>query len=122
MPADIRAYGEKNLKFPHQSTANQWFGESQFESYRKLGFFQGEILTALAVQEGDLNQFFNNACLNTKTKVSSPPAVGLYPAHGGTLPGIRNVSKTTENPRGYSTTRAEQHRRQNRRSQFRTGA
>jgi hypothetical protein len=27
-----------NLDFPHQSTANQWFTESQFESYRSLGF------------------------------------------------------------------------------------
>jgi hypothetical protein len=27
-----------NLDFPHQSTADQWFSESQFESYRSLGF------------------------------------------------------------------------------------
>ena len=25
------------LHFPHESTANQWFGEAQFESYRALG-------------------------------------------------------------------------------------
>jgi hypothetical protein len=24
--------------FPHESTADQWFSESQFESYRRLGF------------------------------------------------------------------------------------
>ncbi len=32
-PADVRAYAAANAKFPHESTINQWFGESQFESY-----------------------------------------------------------------------------------------
>ena len=36
--ADVRSYAMANLDFPHQSTANQWFSESQFESYRSLGF------------------------------------------------------------------------------------
>jgi hypothetical protein len=36
--ASIRSYAMANKDFPHQSTANQWFSESQFESYRKLGF------------------------------------------------------------------------------------
>lgn len=38
-PADVRAYAAANAKFPHESTINQWFGESQFESYRSLGAF-----------------------------------------------------------------------------------
>jgi hypothetical protein len=36
-PADVRAYAAANAKFPHESTVHQWFGESQFESYRSLG-------------------------------------------------------------------------------------
>ena len=36
-PMDSQAYAAKNPEFPHQSTADQWFSESQFESYRKLG-------------------------------------------------------------------------------------
>ncbi len=36
-PADSAAYATEHPEFPHQSTADQWFGESQFESYRKLG-------------------------------------------------------------------------------------
>ncbi|WP_336490883.1 hypothetical protein [Methylobacterium nigriterrae] len=40
IPVEVRAYGAKNASFPHESTANQWFSESQFESYRALGFFQ----------------------------------------------------------------------------------
>jgi hypothetical protein len=35
--ADVRQYRLENDSFPQQSTADQWFGESQFESYRKLG-------------------------------------------------------------------------------------
>jgi hypothetical protein len=39
LPADIRAYAASNARFPHDSTLNQWFSESQFESYRALGSF-----------------------------------------------------------------------------------
>jgi hypothetical protein len=34
---DIRAYKAANPDFPHESTGNQWFNESQTESYRMLG-------------------------------------------------------------------------------------
>jgi len=34
----VRDYAEHNPLFPHQSTANQFFTETQFESYRALGF------------------------------------------------------------------------------------
>jgi hypothetical protein len=37
-PTDVQAYAARHAEFPHQTTADQWFGESQFESYRKLGF------------------------------------------------------------------------------------
>jgi hypothetical protein len=36
-PEDVQAYAAKNGAFPHDSTANQFFDESQFESYRALG-------------------------------------------------------------------------------------
>jgi len=35
--SDILQYHSKHPEFPHQSTSDQWFDESQFESYRKLG-------------------------------------------------------------------------------------
>ena len=46
IPADIRAYGAANVEFPHQSTLEQWFTESQFESYRHLGEYQIQQLAA----------------------------------------------------------------------------
>src|SRR6185437_6074285 len=36
IPADVRAYGAGHPSFPHESTLEQWFTESQFESYRHL--------------------------------------------------------------------------------------
>jgi hypothetical protein len=42
MPTDVRSYGAENITFPHESTIDQWFNESQFESYRVLGRFQME--------------------------------------------------------------------------------
>jgi hypothetical protein len=36
-PADVANYRRLHAEFPHQTTANQWFSESQFESYRRLG-------------------------------------------------------------------------------------
>ena len=36
-PPDVKQYAAMNPSFPHQSTAEQFFNESQFESYRRLG-------------------------------------------------------------------------------------
>jgi hypothetical protein len=36
-PADLLAYRLQHDTFPQDSTANQWFTETQFESYRRLG-------------------------------------------------------------------------------------
>ncbi|HEX4664976.1 MAG TPA: patatin-like phospholipase family protein [Chthoniobacterales bacterium] len=36
-PTDVQRYAATNPPFPHETTADQWFGESQFESYRALG-------------------------------------------------------------------------------------
>ena len=36
-PEDVRAYALTHPAFPHESTANQFFNEAQFESYRHLG-------------------------------------------------------------------------------------
>lgn len=41
-PTDLREYQSRQKEFPHQSTADQFFNESQFESYRKLGRHIGE--------------------------------------------------------------------------------
>lgn len=40
-PVDLLNFAEQNPPFPQQSTADQFFGESQFESYRRLGLHIG---------------------------------------------------------------------------------
>ena len=47
-PTDVLRYADANPEFPHQSTGDQWFDESQFESYRALGFHVAtEVLSSL---------------------------------------------------------------------------
>jgi len=51
-PVDVMNYARSNPEFPHQSTADQFFSESQFESYRVLGRF---TLTQM-LKEGGFNK------------------------------------------------------------------
>jgi hypothetical protein len=37
-PQDVLNYAAQNPAFPHQSTTDQWFDETQFEAYRRLGY------------------------------------------------------------------------------------
>jgi len=48
--ADVRQYRRANSSFPQQSTADQWYDESQFESYRRLGL--ESALTAFPGNDG----------------------------------------------------------------------
>lgn len=52
IPVDVRAYGAVHTAFPHESTLDQWFSESQFESYRMLGRHQmGDLLERNAAND-----------------------------------------------------------------------
>jgi Patatin-like phospholipase len=54
VPADVRAYAAANAKFPHDITLNQWFTESQFESYRALGAHSIAMITGERDHSGNL--------------------------------------------------------------------
>jgi hypothetical protein len=43
-PADVLAYARRRPAFPQEPTADQWFSESQFESYRRLGLHVVEAI------------------------------------------------------------------------------
>jgi hypothetical protein len=62
-PEDVLQYRVKCPAFPHQSTSDQWFTESQFESYRRLGQHIAETTFQRAV--GDLK---NKTCRNDYTQ------------------------------------------------------
>ena len=54
LPVDVRAYAAAHGDFPHETTTDQWFSESQFESYRQLG----EFLAGSLARRRDLREFF----------------------------------------------------------------
>ena len=54
-PRDIYEYFKRSQTFPHESTADQFFSESQFESYRMLGAYTMEKLCADCA--GDFRSF-----------------------------------------------------------------
>lgn len=81
-PADIQNYWSANPQFPHQSTADQWFDEAQFESYRKLGHhIVAEILRGADVQaEQDIETMFVR--LKDRWYPPSNAVVAAFSRHG----------------------------------------
>jgi hypothetical protein len=45
-PADVLQYHASHPDFPHETTADQFFDEAQWESYRRLGEYVGEVALA----------------------------------------------------------------------------
>lgn len=62
-PAGVKSYAADNPEFPHESTNDQWFSESQFESYRTLGVCQGLHLLK-GVGKGDMDVLFGTTELS----------------------------------------------------------
>lgn len=61
-PEDIGSYAAESPAFPHESTADQFFTESQFESYRRLGAHIGESVFGKKHDEGcDAEEFASAA-------------------------------------------------------------
>ena len=64
VPSDVMHYASQNEAFPHESTADQFFSESQFESYRRLGHFLGNVIlggnNASADDDLDIDQLFRD--------------------------------------------------------------
>lgn len=55
LPRDVLAYRDSHRPFPYQTTADQWFDESQFESYRKLGESSFAAIRAAAANPAQQN-------------------------------------------------------------------
>jgi hypothetical protein len=74
-PRDIYNYSRESQEFPHEATSDQWFSESQFESYRALGqrtieWMFSEKSTTLPEAAGRpevLADFVQQACAAAKT-------------------------------------------------------
>jgi hypothetical protein len=53
VPTAVAAYAAESDTFPHETTADQFFSESQFESYRALGEYQGRLMVGAQPLEGE---------------------------------------------------------------------
>ncbi|HZJ17155.1 MAG TPA: patatin-like phospholipase family protein [Chthoniobacteraceae bacterium] len=59
-PTDIAHYASAHPDFPHEPTTDQWFSESQFESYRALGFHAVSAVCQGVRADATLGEFFEN--------------------------------------------------------------
>jgi hypothetical protein len=70
-PVDVREYSWRAVKFPHQSTADQFFNESQFESYRALGWHIMRSIPAF-IDADDFQDLFRSAKTNSGQSTVAP--------------------------------------------------
>jgi hypothetical protein len=107
---DIYNYFRKNAEFPHQSTADQWFDEAQFESYRSLGHHIGtSIFSAIDVRLNAYSQLRGSGDRLAGVEALSRAIEQLYgPAqplrmvpHPGYLPGQAHGSLWTYGRNGH---------------------
>lgn len=88
-PIDVLQYSAANTAFPHQSTADQWFDEAQFESYRNLGqhiaekVFTKAAAAAVSGSNFDLISFFGR--LGDQWYAPSLAEPGVFSRHGNAL-------------------------------------
>lgn len=68
VPYDVYSYAQESKTFPHETTTDQWFDESQFESYRALG---EHIMSRIA--RGD-----REACVRLDSLAALRDAAGAY--------------------------------------------
>jgi hypothetical protein len=97
VPYDVYSYSKASKTFPHESTSDQWFSESQFESYRALG----RHAAAQCFGETPIEKFcevFDRAKVDVATQLIKrvaadaaprpdppplPPESAIAPAHPG---------------------------------------
>jgi Patatin-like phospholipase len=78
-PPDVLAYHAANPAFPHQSTANQFFNESQTESYRMLGLHTIREM----IQNWDPKQSFVELAEQIRNSQPKRQEVGSAASAGG---------------------------------------
>jgi hypothetical protein len=72
-PRDVLTYAAENPAFPHQPTSDQWFDESQFESYRRLGFHVVEEIFQFHDDLASIGQFTNAVRSYLRPPAAAPP-------------------------------------------------
>jgi hypothetical protein len=72
-PRDVLNYAAQNPSFPHQPTSDQWFDESQFESYRRLGYHVVEEIFQFRKEVATIGQFMKAVRSYVTQPAAAPP-------------------------------------------------
>jgi hypothetical protein len=98
---DILNYANEHPEFPHQSTADQWFNESQFESYRKLGYHIGCTVFCNAKEQAGKGERFNTTAFFIALRQRwYPPSLALgkaFTKHAEALDRLLERLRQSEN-------------------------
>jgi hypothetical protein len=86
-PRDVMNYAATHPDFPHESTADQWFDESQYESYRRLGRHVAYCLLK------DLNK---DASIDAIIAAADPTRQPLVQAKASAIRPAGSTSRTEE--------------------------
>lgn len=84
-PLDVQTYASRHTAFPHESTIDQWFDETQFESYRALGEHTahevlGTAVRAAQIERASYGSRFKERLFLELRKQWYPQGAGSYPA------------------------------------------
>lgn len=96
-PTDVLHYAARTPVFPHETTLDQWFGESQFEGYRALGY-HAAMTTFLRVADKEklagltTERIFVN--LGQRWYPPSPGAAEVFRRRGETLHSLYETLRT----------------------------
>ena len=96
-PTDVAQYQAAHPEFPHQPTSDQWFDESQFESYRRLGRHIGQTVLDCQERPGRRGEH------RGPVRAPAPPLVSAEPGHPRSLLAPHRAPAQASRPRSAAT-------------------
>jgi hypothetical protein len=97
-PMDVDNYARASADFPHQSTADQWFDEAQFESYRVLGAHAIETIARHLKTINSAPPTIRDLYLAAESYVTASASLTPPAAKGGSEPRTRHFITDTGGP------------------------
>jgi hypothetical protein len=99
-PADVEHYADEHPEFPHQTTVDQFFDESQFESYRALGKHIAEEVLNGAGEAADIKDMSTYQLFLDLKRYWYPPSVQVeshFTKHAAKVDEIYEELRTSKN-------------------------
>ena len=105
-PTDVLRYRDQNPAFPHQSTLDQSFDETQFESYRALGYHITQEVLSVVGDPSDLADMQTEDLFVRLDRQWHPPAgcaAGTFTQHAQDYEELSDEIRKTESLRFLDT-------------------